>query len=295
MFLPHQMPWTDIPLNCWYLCTYQTTRWHIQNAIISARSILLLGHWYTESLFGGGGVFYDAITVLDHIESNGRMVDEIERIFEGGHIRFRWLLSVRRDSQDCSQCSRCPGQDLNQTPPRQKFRALTVMQSTLYVLLGLLRVWNGVCPFIGCVLFLSGKEGKHFICVKLRDKTPYSQQLENVLLVVVNEDVQQDVYPYYTNCIRVVKLNAMPVGSSGREARCTVGEPARLIFLLLCRMSDLDNLLLQSLMDFVYQLLCSGDLTMAKALRVKIIEKCNAKRLYNASSTLLPSLNIYTR
>jgi hypothetical protein len=70
---------------------------------------------------------------------------------------------------------------------------------------------------------------------------------------------------------------------------------SRLIFFLLCRMSDLDNLLLQSLMDFVYQLLCSGDLTMAKALRVKIIEKCNAKRLYNASSTLLPSLNIYTR
>jgi len=62
-----------------------------------------------------------------------------------------------------------------------------------------------------------------------------------------------------------------------------------------CRMSDLDSMLLQSLMNFVYQLLCSGDLTMAKALRVKIIEKCNTKQLNSTSSMLLPSLNIYTR
>jgi Rap guanine nucleotide exchange factor 1 len=65
--------------------------------------------------------------------------------------------------------------------------------------------------------------------------------------------------------------------------------------MLLCRVSDLDNTLLQALMGFVHQLLCSGDLTMAKALRVKIIEKCNTKNLHSASSMLLPSLNIYTR
>lgn len=76
---------------------------------------------------------------------------------------------------------------------------------------------------------------------------------------------------------------------------------AREAFSLLVRvvsdltMSDLDSMLLQSLMDFVYQLLCSGDLTMAKALRVKIIEKCNTKQLNSTSSTLLPSLSIYTR
>jgi len=64
---------------------------------------------------------------------------------------------------------------------------------------------------------------------------------------------------------------------------------------IVCRMSDLDSMLLQSLMDFVYQLLCSGDLTMAKALRVKIIEKCNRKQLNSTSGTLLPSLSIYTR
>jgi Rap guanine nucleotide exchange factor 1 len=60
-------------------------------------------------------------------------------------------------------------------------------------------------------------------------------------------------------------------------------------------MSDLDSKLLQTLMDFVYQLLCSGDLTMAKALRVKIIEKCNTKQLTSAAILLLPSLHIYTR
>lgn len=76
---------------------------------------------------------------------------------------------------------------------------------------------------------------------------------------------------------------------------------AREAFSLLVRvvsdltMSDLDSMVLRSLMDFVYQLLCSGDLTMAKALRVKIIEKWNTKQLNSASSMLLPSLNIYTR
>lgn len=76
---------------------------------------------------------------------------------------------------------------------------------------------------------------------------------------------------------------------------------AREAFSLLVRvvsdltMSDLEATVLQTLMDFVYQLLCSGDLTMAKALRVKILEKHNTKRLQNASNMLLPSQNVYTR
>ena len=49
-------------------------------------------------------------------------------------------------------------------------------------------------------------------------------------------------------------------------------------------------------MDFVYQLLCSGDLTQAKALRVKILEKYNTKRMQTKTSALLlPSLGVYTR
>lgn len=59
--------------------------------------------------------------------------------------------------------------------------------------------------------------------------------------------------------------------------------------------SDLDDTVLQTLMNFVYQLLASGDLTMAKALRVKILEKHSAKMLCNTTNTLLPSQNVYTR
>uniref|UniRef100_A0A1B6CP57 CRK SH3-binding GNRP n=1 Tax=Clastoptera arizonana TaxID=38151 RepID=A0A1B6CP57_9HEMI len=76
---------------------------------------------------------------------------------------------------------------------------------------------------------------------------------------------------------------------------------AREAFSLLVRVvsdltiSDLEPTVLQTLMDFVYQLLCSGDLTMAKALRVKILEKHNIKRLHNSTCNLLSSQNIYTR
>lgn len=49
-------------------------------------------------------------------------------------------------------------------------------------------------------------------------------------------------------------------------------------------------------MEFVYQLLCAGDLTMAKALRVKLLERYQAKLMHNTSiNALLPSQNIYTR
>ncbi|XP_025190430.1 guanine nucleotide-releasing factor 2 isoform X1 [Melanaphis sacchari] len=61
-------------------------------------------------------------------------------------------------------------------------------------------------------------------------------------------------------------------------------------------LTDLDNEVLQILMDFVYQLLCAGDLTMAKALRVKLLERYQAKMTHNTSiNALLPSQNIYTR
>ncbi|XP_063235683.1 guanine nucleotide-releasing factor 2 isoform X3 [Bacillus rossius redtenbacheri] len=76
---------------------------------------------------------------------------------------------------------------------------------------------------------------------------------------------------------------------------------AREAFSLLVRVvsdltiSDLDETVLHTLVEFVYQLLCSGDLTMAKALRVKIIERFTMKRLCNNPNTLLSSLNVYTR
>ncbi|XP_046735450.1 guanine nucleotide-releasing factor 2 isoform X2 [Diprion similis] len=58
--------------------------------------------------------------------------------------------------------------------------------------------------------------------------------------------------------------------------------------------SDLDDVLLQTLMEFVQQLVCSGDLTMAKALRVKILEKHLRKRL-QATQPILSSLSVSTR
>nr|XP_050863767.1 guanine nucleotide-releasing factor 2 isoform X4 [Vespula vulgaris] len=75
---------------------------------------------------------------------------------------------------------------------------------------------------------------------------------------------------------------------------------AREAFSLLVRvvsdltMSDLDDTLLQTLMEFVQQLVCSGDLTMAKALRVKILEKHAAKQLQYAQP-ILSSLSVTTK
>ncbi|XP_076232133.1 C3G guanyl-nucleotide exchange factor isoform X4 [Calliopsis andreniformis] len=76
---------------------------------------------------------------------------------------------------------------------------------------------------------------------------------------------------------------------------------AREAFSLLVRvvsdltMSDLDDTLLQTLMEFVQQLVCSGDLTMAKALRVKILEKHQAKQLLQSTQPILSSLSVTTK
>jgi hypothetical protein len=47
-------------------------------------------------------------------------------------------------------------------------------------------------------------------------------------------------------------------------------------------------------MEFVQQLVCSGDLTMAKALRVKILEKHACKQL-QATQPILSSLSVSTK
>lgn len=64
------------------------------------------------------------------------------------------------------------------------------------------------------------------------------------------------------------------------------------------RIMDLDIHLVEFLMEFVYQLLCSGDLLMGKALRIKLLEKYLAKLQYHADKSMngsLTSQNIYTR
>lgn len=57
----------------------------------------------------------------------------------------------------------------------------------------------------------------------------------------------------------------------------------------------MDDVIVKTLMEFVYQLISAGDLTMARVLRVVILDKYAMKQQYNASSTLLPLQNIYTR
>ncbi|KAL0275534.1 UNVERIFIED_CONTAM: hypothetical protein PYX00_003356 [Menopon gallinae] len=60
-------------------------------------------------------------------------------------------------------------------------------------------------------------------------------------------------------------------------------------------LSDLEQVVLQTLMEFVQQLLCRGDLTMAKALRVIMLKKYEAKKFYLTMNSLLPSHSISTR
>ncbi|PBC33243.1 Guanine nucleotide-releasing factor [Apis cerana cerana] len=68
----------------------------------------------------------------------------------------------------------------------------------------------------------------------------------------------------------------------------------KIIKTIIFSMSDLDDTLLQTLMEFVQQLVCSGDLTMAKALRVKILEKHAVKQLQSAQP-ILSSLSVTTK
>uniref|UniRef100_T1J7M1 CRK SH3-binding GNRP n=1 Tax=Strigamia maritima TaxID=126957 RepID=T1J7M1_STRMM len=77
---------------------------------------------------------------------------------------------------------------------------------------------------------------------------------------------------------------------------------ARNAFSLLVRVvddicvNDVEEIILQTLMDFVYQLLCNGDLMLARALRKKILEKCESKRRANATAViLLSSYGVTTR
>ncbi|XP_076302057.1 C3G guanyl-nucleotide exchange factor isoform X10 [Lasioglossum baleicum] len=88
--------------------------------------------------------------------------------------------------------------------------------------------------------------------------------------------------------------------SFSRSADVAEQRTAREAFALLVRVvsdltiSDLDDTLLQTLMEYVLQLVCNGDLTMAKALRVKILEKHQAKQLQSAQP-ILSSLSVSTK
>lgn len=63
--------------------------------------------------------------------------------------------------------------------------------------------------------------------------------------------------------------------------------------LLYCfSISDLEEPLVQTIMDFIYQLVCSGNLSAAKPLRVTLIEKYNAKILQCKMLNTQPGLTL---
>ncbi|XP_076358426.1 rap guanine nucleotide exchange factor 1-like [Tachypleus tridentatus] len=76
---------------------------------------------------------------------------------------------------------------------------------------------------------------------------------------------------------------------------------ARNVFSLLVRVaddlcvSDIEDGVFPKLLDFIYQLISSGELTFAKVLRKKVVEKCEAHRFSQQSlQILLTSLNVNT-
>lgn len=62
-------------------------------------------------------------------------------------------------------------------------------------------------------------------------------------------------------------------------------------------LSELDETLMRQIIDFQSQLVASGDLGLAKALRTKFLEKCTTRRLRNAVPIppVLSSLSVSTR
>ncbi|WAR30689.1 RPGF1-like protein [Mya arenaria] len=59
---------------------------------------------------------------------------------------------------------------------------------------------------------------------------------------------------------------------------------------------ELDNAIIKQMMDLVFELLCQGDLNLARVLRMKLIEKCEAKRAQEAAlapnNTPLSSISV---
>ena len=61
---------------------------------------------------------------------------------------------------------------------------------------------------------------------------------------------------------------------------------------------ELDDTVIESMMDLVFELLCQGDLMLARILRRKIIEKCEAKKHHievGSHVTLLSSLSVTSK
>ena len=61
---------------------------------------------------------------------------------------------------------------------------------------------------------------------------------------------------------------------------------------------ELDDSVIESMMELVFELLCQGDLMLARILRRKIIEKCETKKHHQELSsqvTCLSSLSVTSK
>ncbi|XP_046398057.1 guanine nucleotide-releasing factor 2 isoform X2 [Ischnura elegans] len=94
-------------------------------------------------------------------------------------------------------------------------------------------------------------------------------------------------------CFRHQHFSSSPDHGRQRAARNALSLLVRVVGDL--TVSDLDSPLLNTLVEYEQQLVCSGDLTMARIFRLKLLERCEAKRLHEAPPILLPSLHVYTR
>ncbi|XP_073979837.1 C3G guanyl-nucleotide exchange factor isoform X3 [Rhodnius prolixus] len=94
-------------------------------------------------------------------------------------------------------------------------------------------------------------------------------------------------------CMRQQRFSGNIDPAKQRSARETFSLLVRVVSDL--TVSDLEDTVMKALMEFVYQLLCAGDLTMARVLRVIILEKYNNKQMCSIANTSLSSQQIYTR
>ena len=60
----------------------------------------------------------------------------------------------------------------------------------------------------------------------------------------------------------------------------------------ICSSHELESEVVQKLMELVFELLCRGDLMLAKVLRKKIIEKCAKHKKASADMMQMTSMNI---
>uniref|UniRef100_A0A0A9Z173 CRK SH3-binding GNRP n=2 Tax=Lygus hesperus TaxID=30085 RepID=A0A0A9Z173_LYGHE len=173
-------------------------------------------------------------------------------------------------------------------------------------------ITNGTSPTLGEHLLYELDVSKHLVMMRPEDGEGVAIRGGHINALIINatkasktdilyQEAFLTTYRTFLSPLELVqKLCARQQRFSGNIDPAKQ-RAAREAFSLLVRavsdltVSDLDEVIVKTLMKFVYQLISAGDLTMARVLRVVVLDKYAMKQQYNASSTLLPLQNIYTR